>query len=522
MVLRGEVFRGLMSRVDGHRARRRRAAPADQHPRPAQPAQRRGRLHRRRSTGSARTRPGCSTGCSGSPAPAAGSSPRGRPPGSPSSTTTPTTPARSPRSSAPAPSSWPASGRLVVVFQPHLYSRTRDFAREFAAALRPGRRRRPHGGLRRARGPDARGLLRSSSPTPCASCVPDADVAVIPSWSAVAEHVAGAGPRGRPRPHRGCRGRDDDRARDPARPRPGDEPAPRLLGRGRRRAPASRRPGPGSSAAPHEVRQPPPATGRVCRGDPRRPRRCSGGWSASARCWRSAPSRSWASRRPRWRAIRALAQVPLGEPLARVDGDAVAARVAERATVADVSIERSWPSTLVIHASPRQPFLVVKNPQGQLQVVDETGVAYAQVSAAPQRGADGQRGQPGGAVPRRPGGGRQRREGAAARPCRSGSPTSPSAAPTWSPCRIGRTSVVWGGVDEPERKLAIMTALLKGSPKLDRRQRSEHPRHPLTRAGLGAGRRRRPSTCGWGCVGLDVTGVTTASEPRSDETCEIG
>ena len=28
-------------------------------------------------------------------------------------------------------------GRLVVVFQPHLYSRTRDFAREFAAALAP-------------------------------------------------------------------------------------------------------------------------------------------------------------------------------------------------------------------------------------------------------------------------------------------------------------------------------------------------------------------------------------------------
>ena len=63
---------------------------------------------------------------------------------------------------------------------------------------------------------------------------------------------------------------------------------------------------------------------------------------------------------------------------------AVAARVAERATVADVSIERSWPSTLVIHASPRQPFLVVKNPQGQLQVVDETGVAYAQVSTPPR------------------------------------------------------------------------------------------------------------------------------------------
>ena len=82
--------------------------------------------------------------------------------------------------------------------------------------------------------------------------------------------------------------------------------------------------------------------------------------------------------------IRDLAEVPLGEPLARVDGAAVVARVAERATLADVSVERSWPSTLVIHASPRVPILVVKNPQGQLQVVDADGVAYAQVSAPPK------------------------------------------------------------------------------------------------------------------------------------------
>ena len=30
--------------------------------------------------------------------------------------------------------------------------------------------------------------------------------------------------------------------------------------------------------------------------------------------------------------------------------------------------------------------------------------------------------------------------------------------------RIGHTDVVWGGIDQPERKLAIMTALLKGRP----------------------------------------------------------
>lgn len=164
-------------------------------------------------------------------------------------------------------------------------------------------------------------------------------------------------------------------------------------------------------------------------------------------------------------AIKAMAQVPVGQPLARVDADAVAARVAERATVADVSIERSWPSTLVIHASPRQPFLVVKNPQGQLQVVDETGVAYAQVSTPPR------------GVPTV----NAATQAALSRDALSAAVSVLKVLPatvqkrvtniTVSSAnlvtlRIGRTSVVWGGIDEPERKLAIMTALLKGSPKL--------------------------------------------------------
>ena len=47
------------------------------------------------------------------------------------------------------------AGRLVVVFQPHLYSRTRDFADELAALAVAGRRGRRHGRLRRPRGPRA-------------------------------------------------------------------------------------------------------------------------------------------------------------------------------------------------------------------------------------------------------------------------------------------------------------------------------------------------------------------------------
>jgi cell division protein FtsQ len=164
-------------------------------------------------------------------------------------------------------------------------------------------------------------------------------------------------------------------------------------------------------------------------------------------------------------AIRAMAQVPLGEPLARVDSGAVAARVAERATVADVSIERSWPSTLVIHASPRQPFLVVKNPQGQLQVVDETGMAYAQVSTPP-RGVPTVNAATTAAL--------SRDALAAAVSVLKALPAATQKRVTnitvssanLVTLRIGRTSVVWGGIEEPERKVAIMTALLASRPTL--------------------------------------------------------
>jgi UDP-N-acetylmuramate--alanine ligase len=80
-------------------------------------------------------------------------------------------------------------GRLVVVFQPHLYSRTRDFAPEFAAALAPadsvvlmevyGAREDPIPGVSSELIADA---LRARRP--------DADVEVVSSWSAVAGEAA--------------------------------------------------------------------------------------------------------------------------------------------------------------------------------------------------------------------------------------------------------------------------------------------------------------------------------------------
>ncbi len=80
-------------------------------------------------------------------------------------------------------------GRLVVVFQPHLYSRTRDFAAEFAAALTPadtvllmevyGAREDPIPGVSSALIADA-----------LTAAKPGADVEVVSSWSAVAGEAA--------------------------------------------------------------------------------------------------------------------------------------------------------------------------------------------------------------------------------------------------------------------------------------------------------------------------------------------
>jgi len=106
-----------------------------------------------------------------------------------------------------------APGRLVVVFQPHLYSRTRDFARELGRALSPadivvvmdvyGAREDPVPGVsgqlvadevRRGPSPTEAGATTTGATTTGATttgaipAIPD--VRFVPSWSAVAPLVA--------------------------------------------------------------------------------------------------------------------------------------------------------------------------------------------------------------------------------------------------------------------------------------------------------------------------------------------
>lgn len=76
------------------------------------------------------------------------------------------------------------------------------------------------------------------------------------------------------------------------------------------------------------------------------------------------------------------AAVRQGTPLARVDTDAVAARVRGLGPVAEVSVTRSWPHTLRLTLVERAPVAAV--PQGrQFVLVDADGVVVGHATAVP-------------------------------------------------------------------------------------------------------------------------------------------
>lgn len=156
------------------------------------------------------------------------------------------------------------------------------------------------------------------------------------------------------------------------------------------------------------------------------------------------------------------ADVPLGQPMARVDTGAIARRVIASATLAEVTVSRSWPSTILVSASPRVPVLAVKNPQGEVQVVDGEGVAYATVPAAP-------RGVPEISTSITP-------------PSRAALRAGISVLDALTPglrkqvtdvrvtgassvsLKLGRTTVVWGGAADPELKVKVIAVLMRQKP----------------------------------------------------------
>ncbi|MFC7595088.1 cell division protein FtsQ/DivIB [Terrabacter sp. GCM10028922] len=81
--------------------------------------------------------------------------------------------------------------------------------------------------------------------------------------------------------------------------------------------------------------------------------------------------------------VRSIAKVPLGGPLMRVDTDEVTQRIVDGRAWSAVSVSRSLPDTVVIEVTPRVAVLAVRNPQGQVDVVDRDGFAFRTVDAAP-------------------------------------------------------------------------------------------------------------------------------------------
>jgi cell division protein FtsQ len=154
-----------------------------------------------------------------------------------------------------------------------------------------------------------------------------------------------------------------------------------------------------------------------------------------------------------------LAAVPMGAPLARVDTRAIARRVIVTATLAEVTVSRSWPSTVLIEAIERVPVLAVRNPQGLVKVVDSLGVAYATVSEPPK-------GVPLiDTVENPPSTESMRAAMAVLQALPSGQRGRVSnitvSGPNEVVLKLGGVTVLWGGASEPELKVKVMTALLR-------------------------------------------------------------
>jgi cell division protein FtsQ len=80
--------------------------------------------------------------------------------------------------------------------------------------------------------------------------------------------------------------------------------------------------------------------------------------------------------------VREAAAIELGTPMVRLDTDEVARRVAELPRVFEVSVSRSFPSTVEIQVTERTPVAVVLE-TGGVHLVDRTGADYATVKTRP-------------------------------------------------------------------------------------------------------------------------------------------
>lgn len=159
-----------------------------------------------------------------------------------------------------------------------------------------------------------------------------------------------------------------------------------------------------------------------------------------------------------------VAKVPKGQPLVKVDTDAITERVRSRLSVAEARTARSWPHAVVITVRPRTAALVLQNPQGQLEVVDATGVRFGTVDQAPADipvvTAESPEGAEKGAL-------KAALSLVQALPADLADQvrTIKVSSANLVTFTLGDVAVTWGGADEPARKVAILRALLKTGPQ---------------------------------------------------------
>ncbi len=165
------------------------------------------------------------------------------------------------------------------------------------------------------------------------------------------------------------------------------------------------------------------------------------------------------------RAVQALVEIPDGTPLVRVDTAAVEQRVRSRVTVAEASVTRAWPGTLVVRVVPRTAAVVVRDPRGRLEVVDATGVAFGVVRKAPAGipvvTATGSRG----ATPEAMRTALGLLEALPEHLEKDVTAVTVSSADLVQ-LTLGKRTIVWGGAADAERKVAIIEALLRTKAKV--------------------------------------------------------
>jgi cell division protein FtsQ len=161
--------------------------------------------------------------------------------------------------------------------------------------------------------------------------------------------------------------------------------------------------------------------------------------------------------------ITQAAEVPLGEPLVKIDLSAIANRVRAVPAVADAQVTRAWPHQLVILVTERVPVVVVTD-GSQFELVDATGTSFRSVPTRPA-------GLPEALVvgPRRDVTIRSVVTASAALPVALRAEVGSISATSPDSITLNLTSgvkVVWGSADDSGRKAEVLTVLMHRKAKV--------------------------------------------------------